>query len=339
MGKIAGIDSTLVVIGLVAVLAFYNVGGVGTIIGDLWGGITGLVPGSTITTGGVYQGNVNFIESIQDGVIGSTVDPTGDAYYWFPEKPTSMAGAVTLTAAGHTKMALPSGYCWIVVEAGSSDNILLEDELLSLNSAYVVDHCWADLSNDNSADFCMKIKTSDIGKTGQAQTPALNLVIPFLNEDATVTLSSPTDKDNTGAPEATVNIIWEITDCASDDGFNIGRLYFTCNKTIASGEFKPEALTISNGLGFGGQSYFSAPISQVEGSTSYYYYINGADYRHVFDGELYGIKTGQPTTIYVQLTCKSTLTSGDNVTLYIDEVDGDGTVTTDSDAVAINILS
>lgn len=340
-GKILGFPTQLVVL-VVLVGCYFYVPAFNAAVNDLWGSITGLTPGSVVTTGGIYTGNINFVESIQDGILGSTLDPTGDAYYWFPTQPSSMAGAVTLTAAGHVKSALPSGFCWVVVEAGSSDNLLLSDALVSMNAPYVVDSFWADLSNDNSADFCMKIDTSKVGINGQAQTPTLNLVIPFVNEDATLTLSSPADNDNLGAAEVTTSTTWTITDCANDDGFNIGRLYFTCNKTIASGEFKPEQLTISNGLGLSGQSVWSAPIAKVEGSTSYYYYIGAdtsPDYRHVFNGELYGIRTGEPTTIYVQLTYKTTLTSGDLVTLYVDQIDGDGTVTTDSDAINANIIS
>ena len=98
MGKILGFPTAWVVIGLM-VVGYMYVPAFSGIVNDLWGNLTGLTPGSTVISGGVYTGNINFVESIQDTLTGATVDPTADAYYWFAEMPTSLSGAVALTAA------------------------------------------------------------------------------------------------------------------------------------------------------------------------------------------------------------------------------------------------
>lgn len=336
-GKFFGFSGLEVLTVIAVACIAFNVGGIQGSLGSLW---STFVPASVLNTGATYTGNINYIELSQNAVTGATVAPTGGAFYYFEDKPSSMTGAITLTAAGTTRAASSKGYCWIVAEAGSSDYLLDSSKFLSQNSAYVLESGWADLANDNSVDFMAKIKTSDVGVNGQAQTPSLTLLYPFVEEDATLTLSSPADNDNTGSSEATVTIVWTITGCDAAKGFNIGRLYFTCNKTIASNEFKPEGLVISNGGSFGGRMSWSAPIAQTEGSTSYFYYIDGSpDYRHEFNGEDYGVLTGESATIYVTLTAKATLTSGDLVTLQVDQIDGDGAVTNDNDPVVINIIS
>lgn len=339
-GKILGFSSSTLIVALL-IVGYLFVPTVNTAINDLWSSIAGSIGLSGVTTTGNYVGNVNYVITIQDLLTGATAAPTGDAYYWYSEQPSSSTGGVALTTTGHVMQAQPSGYAWLVFD-GASDFLFCGDYFSSMNSAYVVPGSgfWADLNDDNDVDYCVKIDTSKIGVTGQAQTPTMNLVAPWLEEDATLTLSSPADADGTGAAETVVTITWEVTTCAADDGFAITRLYFTDNNTIASGICHPEQVYISNGLGGGGQAMWSAPVKQVEGATAYYYYITGdPDYRHFFNGERYWVETGEPATIYVTAKVRVDLVAGANLTIYIDQCDSAGTITTDSDAVAINIES
>jgi len=241
---------------------------------------------------------------------------------------------------GHTLAADPDGECWIAI-GDCSDYLFRPEVFSSLNPNWVLPGgFWADFANNNSPEYVVHIDTSKAGKTGQAQTPACNLAAPWLHEDASITLSTPADADNSGGGPVVVPITWTLTACGNDDGFAIGRLYVTMNKTIASAETIPEEMYISNGLGAGGQAFWAAPVAQVEGATSYFYFISGdPQYRQYQNGELYQIKTGEPTTIYVTINFRCNLVSGTLVSLYVNQTGGTGTITTDTSAPVINIIS
>ena len=325
---------------MIGVLAFYNVGGVGTAMGDLWEGLMGLTPGSTVTTGGIYKGNVNFVETVMDTLAGGTFNPTNDAYTYFPDQPSDMTSGVDLTAAGHTLGADEDGECWIAFGGVAVTDAYFDvDKFNAVNSQWILPGSfWADLADDNSPEYVAHIDTSEAGKTGQAQTPVINLVAPWLDLDTTVTLSSPADSDSNGAAEVVVPITYTITACAANDGFYISRIRFTFNGTIASGICLPEELMISNGLSGGGVSLITAPIAEIEGATAEWYYLNGSpDYRHYFNGERYQVKTGEAATIYMTVNCRVDLVAGALLTAYVDVVGSDGTITTYTDAGGVNI--
>lgn len=337
-GKVLGFIPTPYFIALLLVGGYVFVPAFNSAVNDLWNSLQlSSVPG---LTGGGYQGNVQFIFTIQDAITGATVNPTNDVYYYFADMPSKLAGGTGLTTTGHTLAADPDGECWIAI-GDANDNFFCPDLFESINSAFILPGgFWADLADDNKPDYVAHINTANVGVTGQAQTPALNLVAPWLNEDATLTLSSPADADNTGASATTVAITWTITGCTADDGFYIARIYFTDNNTIASGICHPDELTISNGLSGGGRATWDGPIKEVEGSTPYYYYLDGLpDYKEFQNGERYWYETGESATIYITANFDVDLVAGSLVTIYVDQVDGEGTVTTDSDSVNINITS
>jgi hypothetical protein len=341
-GTILGFPTSYVVIALL-VCAYFYVPAFNTAVSDLWNSLTGLsaVPGMQ---GGTYKGNVNFVETVQDTLTGDgTFNPTNDAYTYFADMPADMSGGTALTAAGHTLGADDDGECWIAFGGvGVTDAYFDVAQFNAKNSKWILSGgFWADLADDNSPEYVAHIDTSHAGITGQAQTPVINLVAPWLDLDTTVTLSSPADYDNAGATEVVAPITWTITGVTADDGFYISRIRVTVNGTIASGLLKPEELMISNGLGAGGVSFIAQPVAEVEGATAEWYYLNGSpDYRHYFNCEPYQIKTGEAATIYITINFRVDLVAGANVTFYLDLVGSDGTITSSNDGgTAINIIS
>jgi hypothetical protein len=336
-GKILGFPVSWVIVGLL-VVGFLYVPAFNTAVTDLWNSITLSSTGLGV---GVYTGNVQFIETIQDKILGTVVDPTVDTYTLYYDTPTATSGGLALTAAGHTITAPASGFVWLAINGGS-DYYFCEDYFNSLNSKWVVagSGFWADLANNNSPDYCVKIDTSKAGINGQAQTPNINLVIPELEEDMTLAVGTgAADTNLVGAASVVTAHTWALNGILADDGLFITRLYFTVNTTMAGGQVKFEELTLSGGLlGGGAQTYWAQPVEEIEGSTSYHYYITGKPERMEYpNGERFWYKTGEPSTMYLTLNVRTVLVDGQSITLCIDAVDGAGTAQAQlTDAVVMN---
>jgi hypothetical protein len=323
----------------VLVLAFLYVPAFSTAVTDLWNSLTlSSIPG---VTGGGSHGNVQFIETIQDAILGTTVDPTADTYTLYYSMPTGVTSGVALTAAGHTISAPASGEVWLAINGGS-DYLFCEDLFLSANQQWVKSGTgfWADFADDNTPDYVVAIDTSKAGVNGQAQTPVINLVIPELHEDTGVALDSPADKTGTGATEVVVPVTWVLDGITANDGVYITRMWITINNTIASAKTIPEEMTLSGGwIGGGGRNSWSAPVKQVEGSTSYFYYVTGdPTYREYPNGERYWYKTGESEDCFMTVNFRCILgADGYDTTaiLYYEICDGAGTIVQDSDTIAI----
>jgi hypothetical protein len=337
-GQIAGLSGTTI-IAVLLVLGYLFVPAFTSMANGIFGQLGDLIPGSAIGGVGTYTGNVNFVESIQDTILGTTVDPTADTYKWYASRPTGPSGGVAMTAAGQIFQAQANGEAWLAINGGS-DYYFVEDIFLQQNAAYVKAGTgfWADLNDDNTPDFCVAIDTSKIGDNGQAQTPTLGLVIPMLHEDSSLTIAAAADVAGAGATEVVVPITWSLSGITVNDGCYITRMWITSNHTIASVVTLPEEVSISGGLvGGGGQAFFSQPVKQVEGAVSLHYYITGdPTYREYPNGERYWYKTGEPSTAYLTANFRCILGALESVvTLNIEIADGAGTITTVTDSVNI----
>jgi hypothetical protein len=337
-GKILGFSTSTLLIALL-VGGYLFVPAFTSMANGLFGQLGDLIPGSAIGGVGTYTGNVNFVESIQDTILGTTVDPTADTYKWYAARPTGPSGGVAMVAAGQIFQAQANGEAWIAINGGS-DYYFCEDIFLAQNAAYVKPGTgfWADLNDDNSPDYCVAINTASIGDNGQAQTPTLSLVIPMLHEDASITIGAAADLTGVGATEAVAPITWAITGLTVNDGAYITRMWITSNHTIASVVTLPEEVTISGGfIGGGGQTFWASPVKQVEGVVSMHYYITGdPTYREYPNGERYWYKTGEPATTYLTANFRCILGALESVvTLNIEICDGAGTITTVTDSVNI----
>lgn len=326
-------------IGLLIVGYFY-VPAFNTAVNDLWNSITGLSVTSPNAGGPTYLGNINFVETQVDAITGAAVTPTAPVYRWFSSAPSGVSGGVALTVTGTTLAALPSGECWMALYGGT-DFYICDDIFMAQNAAYVKagSQFWKDLNDDNSPEFCMAINTAHIGVNGQSQTPTVNLVVPCLDFDLSITDDSPADIAGATTTEYVLPITWALSGMTVNQGTVIDRLWITVNSTIASARIIPEEIHMSGGwVGGGGQSFWSAPVKMVEGTTSYFYYITGdPTYREYQNGERYWYKTGEPSVCYLTVNFRCILGAGNNgiVTLYYETVDSAGTLTQVNDNVTI----
>lgn len=341
-GKILGFPTSYVVIALL-ICAYIYVPAFGVAVNDLLGSLKGSLGLSGISTVGTYQGNVQLIENIQDKILGTAVDPTADTYRVFYNQPTTGAGGIVLTTTGTTVTAPAQGYVWLAINGGS-DYFFCEDYFNILNSAFVISGSgyWADLEDDNTPDYVVKIDTSKAGVTGQTQTPNINLIIPELHEDMTLAVgSAPADQAAVGAAETVVSITYGLNGITANDGFFVTRVYFTVNTTIAGGQVAFEEMSWSGGLcaSSGAQTFWSAPAKTVEGSTSYWYYILGdPTYKEYPNGERLWYKSAsEADTMYMTIKVRCKLVDGMAITMYLDATDGGGTQQAQlTDAMTLN---
>lgn len=309
----------------------------------------GLITGSGVNindqapSSGVYTGNINFIESQQDMLAGAAASPTSPTYRLFLNRPsTSASGGIALTATGTVREAPAQGYVYLACYGGT-DFMIMDPQRIptwSTTNPRVTEYYWADLDANNSPELVLKIRTADIGVNGQSQTPTLTTTIPLIKVDTVLADDSPADVSSIGTSSTTTTVVWKLSGCTANYGGRLGRLYLTLNCTSASGLVVPEVMTLSGGWTSQGgmQTYWSNPIQTVEGSTSYYYYVNGAPDTYEYqNGIPFEYGPGSSDSLYVSVTFRCNLGAGNKevATLYYDTVSSAGAIATLNDAVTL----
>jgi hypothetical protein len=277
-------------------------------------------------TGGFYKGNVNFIVNQQDYLAGTAASPTSPTYRLYSAQPAQAAGGEALTVSGTIREigAAEQGYVWIACYGGT-DFYIAANELRTMNPR-VKEGYWADLDQDHTPEYVVKIDLRDIGVTGQAQNPTYTLKVPLIKADTSLTDDSPAAVTSIGTSEVVKTVTWKVSGGTSKYGTFFSRIYVTLNCTEASGLVKAESMTLSGGMvvSSGAKTYWSEPITVIEGSTSYWYYLpqGSGNYKDYFNGVRVWEATNEADALYISINFRCSLGSGNNVvaTLYYETV-------------------
>jgi hypothetical protein len=121
----------------------------------------------------------------------------------------------------------------------------------------------------------------------------------------------------------------------AEDGYYLGRLYIATNSTRGGDDVRCAELTLSGGWTIGGQTTWGGPVSESNGDYEAWYYLGGADYTEAHNAIPMWRGTNAADALYITLNVKSYFETNDDIgfTLYMDWVQPDGNIDTDSDVV------
>ena len=292
----------------------------------------------------IYFGACTFKITMSDYFTGadSTGDSSSEAASLFHSKPGigSAGASVTPGTTGNTHEVLESdqGYVWFYFYSG--DDLYFMDHLFSAANPRVTEHEWLDYDNDGKDEFIFKAWVGDAGIRGQGLTPVIVFATSTVDEDdGTIADDNPTDSTGVGEVSGTVTAItWKLSGITAEDGYWLGRLYIATNATRGGDDVRCAELTLSGGWTIIGQTSWGAPVSESNGNYEAWYFLGGADYTEQHNAIKIFRATNTADAMYVTLNVKTYYETNDRVefTLYLDFVQPDGNIDTDSDGVNIN---
>jgi hypothetical protein len=293
----------------------------------------------------IYYGACDFRFIYTDYFAGTdaTGSSTNEAASLFHTKPGSgVAGtAISVHATTSTSAEIlegDDGYVWFYFYGGD-DYYFLDDVFVNSNER-VVEHQWSDYDNDGTDEFIFKAWVGDVGKRGQGLTPVCVFAAVGVDEDdGTISDDNPADITGVGEVSGTVTAItWKFSGIAAEDAYYIGRLYVATNDTRGGDDVRCAELTLSGGWTIGGQTSWGAPVSEANGDYEAWYFTGGDDYTEPHNAIPVWRGTNAADAMYLTLNVKTYYETSDEVefTIYIDFVQPDGNIDTDSDGVNIN---
>jgi hypothetical protein len=308
-----------------------------------------LHPQQTITPGlepgeEIYYGACTFKITMTDYFAGTdfTGSATNEAAALYHSKPgIGAAGAsVTPGTTGNTHEILESdqGYIWFYFYAG--DDAYFMDHLFVGDNSRVTEAEWNDFDDDGTDEYIFKAWVGDVGVRGQGLTPVVSFAAAVIDEDdGSIADDNPSDITGVGETSGTVTAItWKISGMTAEDGYFLGRLYIATNATRGGDDVRCAELTLSGGWTIIGQTSWGAPVSESNGNYEAWYWLGGADYTEAHNAIKLYRGTNAADSLYVTLNVESYYETNDEVefTLYLDFVQPDGNIDTDSDAVNVN---
>jgi hypothetical protein len=270
----------------------------------------------------------------------STGAATNEAAALYHAKPGIGTGGASITpgTTGTTHEILESdeGYVWIYFYAGD-DVYFIDTNFVSSNSR-VTEAEWTDFDSDGSDEYIFKAWVGDVGQRGQGLTPVVSFAAATVDEDdGSIADDNPADISGVGETSGTVTAVtWKISGLTAEDGYFLGRLYIATNDTRGGDDVRCAELTLSGGWTIIGQTSWGAPTLESNGDYEAWYW-NPSDYTEAHNAIYCWRGTNAADSMYVTLNVESYFETNDEVqfTLYLDWVQPDGNIDTDSDAVVV----
>jgi hypothetical protein len=291
----------------------------------------------------IYYGACTFKITMTDYFTGSdsTSAATNEAAALYHSKPGIGAAGASVTpgttGATHEILESDKGYIWMYFYAG--DDVYFVDDLFNAANSRVSESEWIDFDSDGTDEFIFKAWVGDVGERGQGLTPVVSFAASTVDEDdGSIADDNPADITGIGETSGTVTAItWKISGCTAEDGYYLARMYVATNDTRGGDDVRMAELTISGGWTIGGQTSWGAPISESNGNYEAWYWAP-ADYTEPHNAIPMWRGTNAADSLYITLNVKSYFETNDRVqfTIYLDWVQPDGGIDTDSDAVVLD---
>jgi hypothetical protein len=288
----------------------------------------------------LFHGNVNFKVSETDALAGGSHTSTNVVFLYFVNEPTDDLGGLSITTTGTGIEIEPTqlGYCWISVDNGDDEYPIsrwLEPTFKAQNPR-IREIVWRDLTGDDKDEMLIKIWLGDL-QVG-VQDPIWTLKMPWVDEDVSgITTDNPSDQVSIGTGSGTeVTIKWDVSGCTAEDGFVLGKIYFTTNDTREGNDVRLTKLKMYGSMRVKGQTSWAAPTGMSAGDYEAYYF-QPVDYTDPMDGILVYRDTDDADSLTIELTVKCYLETLDDidVSIYLETVGGDGATAQVTDTVSL----
>ena len=290
----------------------------------------------------IYYGACTFKITLTDYFTGTdfTGSVANEAAALYHSKPSVGAAGASVTpgttGATHEILESDKGYVWFYFYAG--DDGYFVDSLFQASNARVTESEWTDFDNDGTDEFIFKAWVGDVGVRGQGLTPVVSFAAAVVDEDdGTIGDDNPADQTGAGTGAQTESITWKFSGITAEDGYYLGRMYIMTNETVGGDDTRMKELQMSGGWTIGGRTTWGAPIREENGNYTAWYW-DPVDYDEAHNAIPVWRGTNAPDSMYVTLTISCNYESGDatKFTIYMDWVQPDGVIDTDTDDVTID---
>ncbi|MFW6109385.1 MAG: hypothetical protein ACOC6N_02945, partial [archaeon] len=288
----------------------------------------------------IYAGNLAIKTSETDYLEGGSHSSSNEKIMFYTVEPRSMGDGISMSDTSATVELSRSseGWAWISIHNGDDEYLTtpwMESEFKNQNPR-VREIYYKDLDNDDKKEMIGKVWFGDI-VVSSGQDPSWTLQVSWIDEDVSLTLSSPSDVTGVGEVSGTKDsITWEITDFTAGDGAVFGKIYVATNDTREGEDIRLEGLDLFGDITVKGKNSWSTPAWTSSGDYEGYYF-SPTEYTDPFNGILVYRETGATDKLYASLSFKAYLETNNvvTVTLYIELVGGDGSTTQLSDTVNV----
>jgi hypothetical protein len=233
---------TLIVIGIVLLLAWWMFGGA-------------LTPGQiqpptqiqkTVTQLPFQNYNIGFTYQEQNAISGASVSTSSPVYAVYHSNGRRLSQVSTLYGELGTTISSGSTATKFAVNEADGDFLFVNIDtgtahypdpaaFLKANPAFTAAK-WIPVSSATVPELVAELQISKLGAPNYNIDPSISiqLLIPCIPDDLAASLSSPADQDSIGTTANTdVYVEWELTNLSAGEAFAIARLWITSNQTTA----------------------------------------------------------------------------------------------------------
>jgi len=267
----------------------------------------------------------------------STPSTTSDSYIVYHSRGKALTevtasdfiGGVTyVVGTGADFDVSPEDEGTILLYADAGTDFFLDYQATKTNNIGVSECRTLDVDGDHRDEYVFSIDVSDY-VADPKPTKQINMIV--VEEDTTITLSSPTDQDSIGTGTKTGTIEWQIEGIAEKYGGRLARVYVVSNDTTFESQAAITAVSIA-GVG----TFTGSDITPDSGAKTWYIDIGVDDYRELVDTHLLTRASGGSSYVGVTVSWETYFAAASDateLTLYVTMMKATESLdTADSDA-------